>query len=472
MTRKPATRLLITIPALALLALGLALILRPADTPYLDLLRQGDEHAARAERTGAIAAYQEAARMRPGDPEPHFRMAQVYLDWGRTGEALVAVSEAERRGAEGSEELERLHIATHAARADWVAVVEHAQRLLALAPADSDARHTLARAYVELQEWDAAQAEYETLLSADPADRVAHERLGMLLLESDPAAIRHFYTAQTGLADQLLAALQESSAADDPAYTGALLGRVLFEAQEWTLAEREFERALSYNADYADAHAYLGHALDHQGRPDEAWPHLQQAVALAPDSVVAHTFLGLHYDRLGDYPAARAEYETAYDLDPENPATCVEIGQTWAAEGRYVAAEIWLQEAVSLRPDDPTLWEALARFYLDHNITSAGLAVGATTELVQLAPDKDKARAHDLQGWAAFQAADYSAAQESLLEAIALDPTLASTYYHLGRLWSAQGMQQKAQEAYLRALDLNTTGELVPLVEQAMGGLP
>jgi len=469
--RKLNSRLLITIPALALLALALALALRPAQTPYLDLLRLGDERAANTRRSGAVAAYQEATRLQPDDPEPYLRLARLYLDWGRSDDALTALAEAERLGAE-NEKVERLHVAAHTARADWPAVVEHAQRLLELAPADSATRHALARAYVEQREWDAAQAEYERLLNLDPTDQVARERLGALLLGGDPAAIQHLYAAQTdrsaersrrSLAEQLLAALKEASAADDPAYTCALQGLALFEAQEWALAVRQFERALSHNPDYPDAHAYLGHALDRMGRPDEAQPHLKKGVELAPDSVVAHTLLGLHYDRLGDSAAARAEYEAAYDLAPDNPAICVEIGQTWAAERRYTAAEIWLREAVSLQPNDPALWEALARFYLDHNITASGQAVEATEEIVKLLPAS--ARAHDLRGWAAFQTGDYDTAQDSLQKALSLDPTLASAHYHLGRLWSALGKQQKAQEAYTRALDLDTAGELAPLLD-------
>lgn len=469
MTHKPNYRLLITFPALVLLAVALVLGLRPADMTYLDLLRQGDEHTAELSRTAAVAAYQEAARLRPNDPVPHLRLAQVYLDWGRTDDALAAVAQGQRLGAEVAD-LERLWVAIHIARADWPVVVEHVQRLLALAPTDRDARHILARAYVELQEWDAARTEYQTLLSADPTDSEAHERMGALLAGDDPAAVRHLFAARTDLADRLIAALREAGTVDDPAYASALLGRVLFEAQEWALAARHFKRALSHNPDYPDAHAYLGYALDQMGRPDEAWPHLQQAVALAPDSPVAHTFLGLHYDRLGDFSAARAEYETAYDLDPSNPATCVEIGQTWAADGRYVAAEIWLREAISLEPDDPALWEVLARFYLDHNITAEGQGIEATAKLVELSPDD--ARAHDLRGWAAFQVGDYDTAQESLLRAISLDPTLASAYYHLGRLWAAQGAHQKAREAFIRALDLDTTGELVSLIERALGEVP
>jgi len=176
-TRKPDHRLLITIPALALLAAALVFTLRPADMTYLDLLRQGDEHTTRAERTAAVAAYQEAARLRPGDPAPHLRLAQVYLDWGRTDDALTAIAQGQRLGAEEADgsatlttSLERLWVAVYAARADWPAVVEHAQRLLVLAPADRAARHVLARAHVELQEWDVARVEYQALLRADPTD--------------------------------------------------------------------------------------------------------------------------------------------------------------------------------------------------------------------------------------------------------------------------------------------------------------
>jgi Flp pilus assembly protein TadD len=210
---------------------------------------------------------------------------------------------------------------------------------------------------------------------------------------------------------------------------------------------------------------YLGHALDQMGYPDAARPHLLGATGADPNSPVAHTLLGLHYDRLGDASAARAEYEAAYDLAPENPALCVEIGQTWVTEGRYVVAEIWLREAISLEPSDPGLWEILARFYLNHNMTSDDQAVRAAKKLVELAPDS--ATAHDLRGWAAVQVGDYGSAQEHLRRAIELDPEMASAYYHRGLLERAQGHSEKAKEAFTRAIDLDTTGRFVVLVERA-----
>jgi Flp pilus assembly protein TadD len=464
--------------AAAILVVALLFVFRPLDDSYLQLLRQGDELAGRAERTAAVAVYREAARLRPDDPLPHLRLAQLYLDWGRTDDALDAIAQARRLGA-GEIDRERLWVAVHVSRADWPAVVEHARRLLSLAPDERDVRHTLARAHVELREWDAARTEYQALLSADPTDSLAHERMGVLLLgDDDAAAIQHLFAARTELADRLLAARFPPSfpphggdeRGGDAAYTAASLGLSLLEARGWALASLQFERALAYDPDYPDARAYLGYALDHLGYSDEAGPHWQQAVALAPNSAAAHTFLGLYYERLGDVASARAEYETAYDLDPNNPAICVEIGQTWAAEGRYTEAEIWLREAVSLQPDDPTLWKVLVHFYLDHNIAATGRGVEAAARLVQLVPDD--AGAHDLRGWAALQVGDYEQAEESLRRAVALDPTLAATHYHLGLLWSVRGLRQDAQEAFVRALDLDTTGELRSFIERAMLGKP
>ena len=52
------------------------------------------------------------------------------------------------------------------------------------------------------------------------------------------------------------------------------------------------------------------------------------------------------------------------------------------------------------------------------------------------------------------------------------DPALAAVHYHLGLLWTVRGWHQDAQEAFIRALDLDTTGEFAPFIERTMGGNP
>ncbi len=466
-------RPLVTLAALALLVAGLLLVLRSSGNDYAQYLRRARAHADRTERTAAVLDYREAARFRPRVPLPHLELAQVYLDWGRHDEALSAVAEAERLGAEPAA-VERLRMQIHVGSAEtavvdqlshWEAAVEHGERLKSLEPDDREARMTLSRAYLHLRRWREGRSMVQELVRSDLSDAVARERLGALLLGADPEAFRHLYAAGTDLSEQLLAVFEDGAAVERPPYAHVSIGRVLIEHGKWALAARQLERAVELHPGYADAHAYLGHALDRLGYRDAALTHLSQAVALEPSSAVVHVFLGLTYDRRGDTSAARTEYERAYDLAPDNPAICLEIGQSWAAEGRYVAAEIWLQEAVSLRPDDPNLWEVLARFYLEHNISSNDRALEAAEQLLKLAPES--ARAHELRGWAALQLGRYAAAERYLQRAIELDPALASAHYRLGLVWSAQGKEGEVEQAFDRAIDLDTTGVLVPMVERA-----
>jgi tetratricopeptide (TPR) repeat protein len=480
----PNPRRALVFVGLALLAISLTLILGTTRTPYADLIRRGDALAEQAHRTAAIAAYREAARLRPTDPLPYIQRARVYLDWGRAGAALDALDEAELLGGDDLL-LARLRLRAQVAREDWPAAIEEARRQL---PGDGEAQLAMANAYVQMRDWDAARREYETLLLQaepnGPVAQIAHERLGALLAGQDPAALDHLSAARTDLSRQLLDVLLAKGVTDDPAYTDALLGRTLLASGEWALATRCLERAVEIAPHYADAHAHLGHALDRmarvsnaraqQARAKQARAHLTRAVALAPDSVPARTFLGLHYDQRGDYAAARAEYEAAYDLDPGSAALCVEIGQTWAAEGRYNVAEIWLREAADLRPEDPTYWEILTRFYLAHQLNLEDRAIDAAEMLLALAPES--AAAHELRGWAALQAGDYEAAAGFLQQALTLDPHLASAYYRLGLLHQARGAGEgavgaAAQEAFIRALDLDTSGALRPHIERALDEL-
>lgn len=461
---------------LALIALGLALVIHPSGNEYVQVLSRAHAHAGACERTAAVKAYQEAASLRPDTPVPYLSLARLYLAWGRTDEALNALEKAERL-ENGTIAIGRLRVAIGVAAAEagvaqgptrWLGVVRDAQALLGLDPGDRDAHHTLAQAYLELRDWEEAGSIYRELVRSDPADDQARSRLGLLLLGDDPQALEHLRVARTDLSQRVVDALRDGGAAHDAAYRAARVARVLIEDQEWALATRQLELAVSDRPTYADAQAYLGHALDEMGYSEEARSHLLEAVAAAPDSPVVHTLLGMHYGRSGDTVTAREHLETAYDLAPENAAICIEIGNSWVAEGRYVAAEIWFREAVSLSPDDPRLWEILARFYLDHGITSHDRATVATEQLLRLAPSD--AAAHEVRGWAALQTREYGIAENHLQRAIELDPGLASAYYHLGLLRRSRGQTKLAREAFTRAIDLDTTGRFTWLLARASGG--
>lgn len=458
---------------LTLLAAGLLLTLHSSSGTYGGLWERAETHVANGERTAAVAAYETLMGLRPGNPMPCLALAEVHLGWGRPGEALEALSEAEARGAR-SVEVAKLRAFVHARRAErsveervssWAAAAEYGDRAIALGASSVELQELVARAHLASGDWSAAAATYEAILHVDPRHDIAHERMGALLVGLEPGARDHLLTAGTDLASQLLEALDESGGPKSPSETHAAVGLVLFRDRAWALAARHLELAVEDDPADGERQAYLGHAWDQMGYQEEARRHLLKAVESSPGSVLSRTFLGLHYDRWGNVAAARTAYEKGYDLDPDSAALCLEIGQTWAAEGRYVAAEVWLREAASLRPDSPAVWEALARFYLDNHIVSNDRAVEATERLLALVPDK--AEANDLRGWAAIQTGAYEAAETYLDRALKLEPDMASAYYHLGLLREAQGRGEDAASAFQRAIDLDTEGVLTGLIERS-----
>ncbi len=436
----------------------------PTTGPFPVLLALGDARAATGQRTAAEDAYRQAAAARPSDPAPALRLALLYVEWNRPAEGLAALDEARQRGAAAAQ-VEPLLSALYAAQGDWTAVVEHGTAALVLDPTDAAAHHLLAQAYVNLGRADEAQAAYQALVAADPTDSLAHERLGGLLALSDPAAARpHLQAAATPLAADLLAVLD--NAGDVPAYRLARIGQACLEHGEPGLAALALRRAVVLNPAYADGHALLGQALDALGDPAAAQEHLETAARLAPDAVLARSLLGLHYLRQGNPTAARPHLESAYTLDPQNPAFSLYLATLYAALGQYAAADIWWDEATRLAAQDPLIWEAMARFYLERGITSGQRGWLAAHTLASLAPQSGVA--HDLLGWAHALAGRYDEAQDELLRALELDPSLVSAYDHLGQLYTLQGRYEEARVAFTRALDANTDPALRSEIEDRL----
>jgi TolB-like protein/Tfp pilus assembly protein PilF len=85
---------------------------------------------------------------------------------------------------------------------------------------------------------------------------------------------------------------------------------------EWEESEREFQRAIHLNSNYATAHWQYGWLLAYVGRFDEALKEMQRAVELDPLSTVMTTDLNVPYSLKGDYDQAIAQCRKALELDP------------------------------------------------------------------------------------------------------------------------------------------------------------
>ena len=431
----------------------------PLSNTAEELLEAGAAFSESGERSAAESAYRQLAVIQPNDPSPYLLLADLYLNWNRLEEGLTAVATAERLGG-SLEAISSLRASLFSCQEEWEAAAEHGRIALSSDPLNTDIRHLVANAYLEMGFINDASVEYEAIIRLDVDDASAQERLGVLLLLTSPTeAAQHLSQAATSLALEIL---EEST--DNPALLLGRAGHICIRYDEWGLAAPLLEQATSLNPEYSDAHALLGQSLEHLGREVPALVHLERAVELDPESPLAHSLLGLNRMRAGDTSSAQLHLETAYDLDPENAVICLNLAYIHSDLGQYGPADIWMREALRLADQSPGIWEAAARYYVNRQFVSSGLE--ASQMWVELEPDSGAA--HDLLAWAQFLAGQVSAAEESLQQATDLDPTLAVAYYHLGKVHSFRGRHTAAEAAYRQALDLPIDPRLRSEIEQLL----
>jgi tetratricopeptide (TPR) repeat protein len=430
------------------------------------------------------------------DPQPWRLLGDAHTADGHPDEALRAYNQAVSRG-DTSSALERSLAYLHVVLGDPHRAIQHLNRYLTHRPDDRAAKLLLAQLNIWAGDWDHATMGLTQLVENDTGDNVAQAWLEVLSMVSDAGSdtlASERITQEPTLLGPILEVEALADASADPAYRSGLLGAAVLELDITTLsatepsgrlgrqaieaaekarlalAVRSLLSAVYYDPGYADAYAYLGQALDQLGWSDWALASLKRALQLAPQSPIVLAFTGLYWDRHASLDLARYYYEQAYRQDGENVALCFEIAASYATAGEYTAAEVWLLNAVRIDPNNPMTWQMLAHFYLDSGIGADGSGLAAANRLLELVPNS--AQAHDLLGWAYFLVEEDEQSEARLVEALALDPTLASAHFHLGRLHARQGRYAEAAQDYRRAADCDIEGQWSWDLERAWSEVP
>jgi serine/threonine-protein kinase len=111
---------------------------------------------------------------------------------------------------------------------------------------------------------------------------------------------------------------------------------------DWPAAEREFQRAMSLNPNYAPAHEYYSWYLISMGRTDQALQEAQRAVDLDPLTAENHLMLSWNLYFAHRYDQAAAELHKCLELDPNYWIGYFYLGQVYTQQGRFddaIAAE-------------------------------------------------------------------------------------------------------------------------------------
>jgi len=132
---------------------------------------------------------------------------------------------------------------------------------------------------------------------------------------------------------------------------------------DFSQANKEFQRAIELNPNYATGHQQYGNnTLSALGRFDEAIAEGKRAVELDPLSLVINADLGMNYCYARRYDEAAAQLRKTLEMDPGYYYAHVNLGQVLAGKRAFDEAISEYQKARALN-DDPFVLGLLGHAY-------------------------------------------------------------------------------------------------------------
>ena len=269
----------------------------------------------------ALAAYRQAATLKPHDPEPHLAAGLLLEKGNQFADAEQEYKRALVIDPQSADALTGLaNIYMRGRRfTDAEATL---RKLVALHPDDPGAHMQLGRMFAIAGQSDDAIAELQTALKIAPADAGAQRDLADLYVNA----------GKYDLAEAQYRSLLTASPKDAELHQG--LGHAFLKQRKFPEAQQEFLAAVNLKPDLGSAYGDLAIAADENKNYELALKALDARSRYLPEIPVSYFMRATAYDHLRDYKAAAENYhrflEVANGQFPD---------QEWQARHRLIAIE-------------------------------------------------------------------------------------------------------------------------------------
>lgn len=131
---------------------------------------------------------------------------------------------------------------------------------------------------------------------------------------------------------------------------------------DWQTAEKEFQRAIQLDANYATAHQWYAECLSWLGRFQEAVAESERARQLDPLSIIIAADHAAIFYYARQYDRAITQSQAVLNMDPHAPVASSVLLSAYVQERRFVEAQEFIEHDLATR-DSPWLWVNRAVIY-------------------------------------------------------------------------------------------------------------
>jgi serine/threonine protein kinase/Tfp pilus assembly protein PilF len=217
------------------------------------------------------------------------------------------------------------------------------------------------------EHYDIAEKYYQLALEKDPNYALAHAGIANVwYCRGDSGIIPAREAYPKALAATLKALELDSSLAD----VHVTLACIRLGEWDWDSCEKEYQRAIQLNPNYADAHFFYADYLFCTGRPQKALAEANRCLALDPLNFFFQGFFGWYLVYLSRYDDAIEQLRRALGMEPNFPAAHMGLWGAFFKKGMPDEAVAEARTFFSLL-DDHEVAEALATGYAEGGYTGA-----------------------------------------------------------------------------------------------------
>ncbi len=203
-----------------------------------------------------------------------------------------------------------------------------------------------------------------------------------------------------------------------------------------------------------------GHALEAQGKLDEAMQCYREAIRLAPNPARGHLNRGNVLLLQGDLDGALDAFRTALELQPDYAGAYYNIGNALLGNRQFDAAVASYRKALAINPDYAEVHCSLGVALKE--LGQMDEAVACFRRALQIAPGLAEAQTNlglALQhyyntGNLLLNAGKPEDAATNFRNALAIEPNLAEAHYNLGNALKGLGQNEDAAASYRRAIEI------------------